>query len=174
MNPVGIILIAVLLATSASAQQQFAGVPPACGPKNVNFDAKHDDSQHSLPQLEPGKAQLVVIQDLGVLACPGACITTKIGVDGAWVGAVQHNSYFSLSIDPGEHHVCANRQSHFARANQMVALAHFTAESGKVYYLRTRTFGEGDQALMDLDQVDSDEGRYLVSVYPLSASRSKP
>ncbi len=174
MNTVGVILTAVLLAASASAQQQFAGVAVACGPKNVNFDAKRDDSQHSLPQLEPGKAQLVVIQDLGVVACPGACITTKIGVDGAWVGAVQHNSYFSLSFDPGEHHVCANRQSHFARANQMVALAHFTAESGKVYYLRTRTFGERDQALMDLDQVDSDEGRYLVSVYPLSVSRSKP
>jgi hypothetical protein len=174
MNTVVIVLIAMLLAASASAQPQFAGVAAACGPKNVTFDAKRDDSQHSLPQLEPRKAQLVVIQDVGVLACLGGCITTKIGVDGAWVGALQHSSYFSLPIDPGEHHVCANRQLHFARLNQMLALAHFTAESGKVYYLRTRTFAGRDQSLMDLDQVDIDEGRYFVSLYPLSVSHPKP
>lgn len=174
MNTTVVVLIAMLFAASASAQQQLAGVAAACGPRDVNFDAKRGDSGHSLPQVELGKAQLVVIQDLGVLACLAGCITTKIGVDGAWAGALQHSSYFSLSIDPGEHHVCAQRQSRFASLNQMLALTHFTAETGKVYYLRTRTFAGRDQILMDLDQVDSDEGRYLVSVYPVSVSRPKP
>jgi hypothetical protein len=98
----------------------------------------------------------------------------KIGIDGAWVGADQHNSYFSVSVEPGEHHVCANRQSHFARINQMAALAHFTAEAGKVYYFRTRTFGDKSQALLDLDPVDSDQGQYLVASYPLSVAHAKP
>jgi hypothetical protein len=101
-------------------------------------------------------------------------VTTKIGLDGTWVGADQHNSYFSISVEPGEHHVCANRQSHFAMANQMVALAHFTAEAGKVYYFRTRTFGDQDQALLDLDPIDSDQAKYLIALYPLSVSRLKP
>jgi hypothetical protein len=93
MNTVGIFLVAMLLAASASAQQQFAGIAAACGSKTVNFDVKRDSSP---------------------------------------------------------------------------------AESGKIYYLRTRTFGQSDQALMDLDPLDSDEGRYLVSLYPLSVSRPKP
>jgi hypothetical protein len=76
--------------------------------------------------------------------------------------------------EPGEHHVCANRQSHFAQANQMFALAHFTAEAGKVYYFRTRSFGDKDQSLIDLEPVDSDQARYLIASYPLSVSHPKP
>lgn len=174
MNTKKGILIGILWAVAATAQGQVNVITAECGPKNVNFDVKREQSRHSLPLPEPNKAQVVFIQDLGVVACPGACVTTKIGLDGVWIGALEHNSYFSLSVEPGEHHVCANRQSHFAHRNQMLALAHFTAEKGKVYYLRTRTFGEKDQALMDLDQVDSDEGKYLVSLYPLSVSHSKP
>ncbi|MGA2588396.1 MAG: hypothetical protein ABSH32_00635 [Bryobacteraceae bacterium] len=90
------------------------------------------------------------------------------------MGGDQHNSYFSVSVEPGEHHACANRQSHFARANQMVALAHFTAEAGKVYYFRTRSFGDKSQAILDLDPVDSDQGKYLITTYPLSVSHPKP
>ena len=90
------------------------------------------------------------------------------------MGADQHNSYLSVSVEPGEHHACANRQSRFAQANQMVALAHFTAEPGKVYYFRTRTFGNGSQELFDLEEIDSDQAKYLIASYPLSVSHAKP
>ena len=39
-----------------------------------------------------------------------------------------------------EHHVCANVQSDKSEG-LLVALAHFTAEPGKVYYFRTRFLG---------------------------------
>jgi hypothetical protein len=48
-----------------------------------------------------------------------------MGLDGEWVGATQRNSYFSLSVDPGEHHVCATE------GGQLFAFAHFTAEAEK-------------------------------------------
>ncbi len=169
------VLVVTLLAVSAFTQGRSAFVDAtACGPKNANFDVKRDETQHTLSAPEPEKARVYFVQDIGAVHCLGACVTTKIGLDGTWVGADQHNSYFSISVEPGEHHVCANRQSHFAMANQMVALAHFTAEAGKVYYFRTRTFGDQDQALLDLDPIDSDQAKYLIALYPLSVSRLKP
>lgn len=167
-------LVVMLLAVCAFAQEGSGIVSAACGPKNSNFDAKRDESQHALVQPEAGKARIYFIQDVGVVRCLGACFMTKIGLDGGWVGADERNSYFSVSVEPGEHHVCANRQSHFAQASQMVALAHFTAEAGKVYYFRTRIFGGNEFGLLDLDLVDSDQAHYLIASYPLSVSHPKP
>lgn len=167
-------LVVMLLTICAFAQEGSGVVATACGPKSTNFDAQLDESQHALAQPEAGKARIYFIQDVGVVHCLGACLTTKIGLDGAWVGADERNSYFSVSVDPGEHHVCANRQSHFAYISQMVALVHFTAEAGKVYYFRTRSFGDKNQVLIDLDPVDSDQANYLIASYPLSVSHPKP
>ncbi len=101
-------------------------------------------------------------------------------MDGVWVGAVQHNSYFSVSVEPGEHHVCARPQSRLSPATSekyasvLLALAHFTAEAGKVYYFRTRSFGSQTQETFDLDPIDADQAKYLVANYPLSVSHAKP
>jgi hypothetical protein len=167
-------LVVMLLTVCAFAQEGSGAVATACGPKSTNFDAQRDESPHALAQPEAGKARIYFIQDIGLVHCLGACLTTKIGLDGAWVGADERNSYFSVSVDPGEHHVCANRQSHFAYISHMVALVHFTAEAGKVYYFRTRSFGDKNQVLIDLDPVDSDQANYLIASYPLSVSHPKP
>jgi Protein of unknown function (DUF2846) len=166
-------LVVMLLAASSFAQDKSALVA-ACGPRSTNFDVKREASQHALAQPERGKALVYFVQDMGVMTCLGACLTTKIGLDGTWVGAEENNSYFSVSVEPGEHHVCANRQSRFARANRMLALAHFTAEAGNVYYFRARTFGEKTEVFLDLDRVDSDQGEYLVASYPMSVFHAKP
>jgi hypothetical protein len=55
-----------------------------------------------------------------------------------------------------------------------MALAHFTAAAGNVYYFRTRGFMSGNQLLLDLDRVDSDQAKYFISSYPLSVSHAKP
>src|ERR1039458_8277054 len=95
------VFILMLLTLSAFAQQE-APVAAACGPKDVKFEAKLDDSQHTLAQPEAGKTLVYFIQDIGAVNCIGGCMTTRIGLDGAWVGANQHNSYFSMSVEPGE------------------------------------------------------------------------
>jgi hypothetical protein len=174
------VLVLMILTLSAFAQQEPTAVATACGPKDVKFEAKLDDSQHTLAQPEAGKALVYFIQDIGVVNCIGSCMTTRIGLDGAWVGANQHNSYFSVSVEPGEHHVCASPQSRLLPkpsakyAGVLVALRHFTAEAGKVYYFRMRSFGAPNQEIFDLDPVDADQAKYLMAYYPSSVSRPKP
>jgi hypothetical protein len=166
-------LVVMLLAASAFAQNESAAAA-ACGPMAVTFHVKRDESQHTFAPPEPGKARVYFVQDIGEVNCLGGCVTTKIGLDGAWVGANQHNSYFSVSVEPGEHHVCANLPSHISRQGQLLAFAHFTAEGGKVYYFRTRAFGGNNQALFDIDPLDCDQAKYLIASYPLSVSHPKP
>jgi len=173
-------LVLMLLTLSAFAQQEAPAVAAACGPKDVKYEAKLDESQHALAQPEAGKALVYFIQDIGVVNCIGACMTTRIGVDGAWVGANQHNSYFSVSVEPGEHHVCASPQSRLLPkasakyAGVVLALSHFAAEAGQIYYFRMRSFGAPSQMVFDMDPIDSDQAKYLMAYYPLSVSHAKP
>jgi hypothetical protein len=51
-------------------------------------------SQHALAEPEPGKALVHFIQDDGPEGNHQHA-TLRIGLDGAWVGAYKHNSYFS-------------------------------------------------------------------------------
>ncbi|HSY92206.1 MAG TPA: hypothetical protein VK812_12585, partial [Candidatus Binatus sp.] len=83
-------LIVMLLAVSAFAQRESGPLAAACGPKSISFNAKPDESQHTQAQPEPGKALVYFIQDIGEVNCFGGCITTKIGLDGTWVGAHQN------------------------------------------------------------------------------------
>lgn len=162
-----IALVMIFLVASAFAQNQSAAAAAACGPKDTDLELKLDKSKHALAPPETGKARVYFIQDIGRVSCIGGCVKTKIGMDGTWVGGVQHNSYFSISVEPGEHHMCAT-------TGPMIALVHFTAEAGKVYYFRTRAFGAENQGLFDFDPIDSDQGQHLIASYPLSVSRTNP
>jgi hypothetical protein len=162
------VFIFIILAVCALAQDHSGLIKVACGPAGASYDVKRDESQHTLGPPERGKARVYFVRDLGIVNCLGSCGTTKIGLDGNWVGANQRNSYFAVSVDPGEHHVCANE------GTELFAFAHFTAEAGKVYYFRTRNSSEKYQKLFDIDAIDSDQAEYLIGVYPLSVSHPKP
>ena len=87
--------------------------------------------------------------------------TTRVGVDGSWVGANHGKSYFFFPVDPGEHHLCIDWQSSNKNLVGMGYAASFTAEAGKVYYFR----GKVDERLeregtIELELVDSAEGRF--------------
>jgi Protein of unknown function (DUF2846) len=165
----------LVFAVSSFAQDPSAisAAESACGPKGVNFDVKDDNSQHTVGQPEAGKALVYVIQDIGAPNCVGGCLTTKIAVDGAWVGANHQNSYLSFAADPGEHHLCATWQSHFARMSRVTGLAHFTAEAGKVYFFRNRILGGTGPTFFDIEPIDSDQGRLLIASIPMSISHPK-
>jgi hypothetical protein len=157
--------IALLFAASAFAQEPAVIATSACGPEGGSFRVKLDQSQHTLAQPDPGKALAYFLQEKGTDAF---AVTTKIGIDGAWVGANKNSSYFAVSVDPGEHHVCANVQSF---RGHRVGLVHFTAETGKVYYFDARVaYGEGADLYFFLGAVDSDQARYLIDSLALSES----
>jgi hypothetical protein len=171
-----IALVTLFFAASALAQNPTAVLPAACGPKDFNFDVKLDDTQHTPMQAEPGKAVVYFIQDDGPMG-NHQHNTLRIGLDGAWAGAYKQNSYFTVSVEQGEHHVCANVQSKYS-IGSLVVLAHFTVEARKVYYFRTR-FIAGMTSLyptppyLEFDPIDSDQGKYLIATFPLSISMPK-
>jgi len=154
----------------AFAQAPPAASPAACGPENVSFKVKLDQSQHALAQPDPGKARVYFFHDAGTSVTLGYP-TVKMAMDRTWVGANHGNSYFALSVEPGEHHVCVTLQSSLVA--QRVELEHFTAEPEKVYYYRTRLVMSRSVELLQLDPIDSDQGKYLVAAFPLSVSSPK-
>jgi hypothetical protein len=160
----------LLFAASAVAQSSAVATNAACGVEVVNFNVKLEDSAPASAPPAPGKALIYFIHDAGtseLFAYP----TTKLGVDGKWAGANHGNSYFSISVDPGEHHMCATLQSSLVASR--VELAHFMAEAEKVYYYRTRLVLSRKVELLELEQIDSDQGKYLIDAYPLSISTPK-
>jgi hypothetical protein len=166
-------LVVALFAASALAQEAPA-IAPACGPMSVHFDVKLDKTQHPVTQPEPGKARVYFIQDIGFVHVDyiGKQPETRFGIDGRWNGATLGNSYIAMSVEPGEHHVCANPQMGF-RFGRQVELAHFTAESGETYYFRKRFITTQEEVYLLLDRLDSDEGEHLIRTLPMSVSTMK-
>jgi hypothetical protein len=78
----------ILLSCCALAQDKTAisTAESACGPQDAKFEVKSDQSRHSAPIPEEGKALIYFIAD--------GHLTTPIGVDGRWVGAVSDGKYF--------------------------------------------------------------------------------
>ena len=148
--------IAAILLLSCYALGQdkgaIASAEAACGARDVQFDVKADGSQHPTPTPENLKALIYVVQE--------DRITSRFAVDGKWVGAVHGQTYFFVSVDPGEHHLCAMAD---AGLNHWLALHQLRAEAGTTYYF----FPHGVQQLsgigFDLSQVDPDEGKDLVA-----------
>ena len=176
------VLIAVVLCSSPLlfAQQDrlhLGPVPAACGDLDQSMVVQLDNSQHAIAQPETGKALVYFIQDTGMLLGARGYPTMRFGVDGKWVGANKRDSYFSIAIAPGEHHLCAALQSGLLTGNlnkRRVTLAHFTAEAGKVYFYRTKlTFSDITLEYLDLSPADSDEARYLIETFPLSTAHAK-
>jgi hypothetical protein len=101
-------------------------------------------------------------------------VTTRVGLDGAWIGANRGDSYFFFPVEPGEHHLCSDWHVGFvAGGGTKVSLASFTAEAGKTYYFRVRTMGAKDMGnILDLDPVNSDQGQFLVASSAFSSSVS--
>jgi hypothetical protein len=173
------VFVVILFAASAFGQETsgVSHAQTACGPFEVRFDTETSTAQPPA-QPEPGKALIFVAEDFnkapGELGNP----TIRIGLDGAWKGATRASSYLFFAVDPGEHHLCASWQSHLKRLSKLASFAILTADAGKTYYYRARiTYvnagAEVANMNLDLEPVNSDEGKYLVASFQLSTSHPK-
>jgi hypothetical protein len=151
--------------TQAAAALAHAG----CGPTEVHFDVKLDKTQHPSPQPDAGKALVFVFEEDETA---GEAPTTRVGVDGNWMGANQPASYFFFPVEPGEHHLCTNWQETIDRLSRLGAALNFTAESGKTYYFRTTITAVRDYEIY-LESVNSAEGQFLISSDVLSTAQPK-
>jgi hypothetical protein len=159
------VLVMLVLFGPLLVQGQSAR-PAACGDRNVDVSVSLDEKIHDAGAPQPDKALVYFIQETGQtfnLFYP----TTKVGVDGEWVGANKKNSYFSFFVAPGEHHFCVAIQSSIV--TESAELSHFKAEAGKVYYFRTRiSMGESAPQYLSVDPVDSDQAEFLIESFPLA------
>ncbi len=182
MKNIRVVLLLSLFASPVLAQDDAASARAAagCGPAQVNFDVKTDKNQHPSPKPEAGKALIFVIEDAKTndLGFRIGGITTKVGLDGAWIGANQNQSYFFYSVDPGDHRLCANWQSSIGSRARVGAAASFTADANKVYYFRTKIYVLTDEKdsrppMMKLERIDPAEAQLLISSASLSTSHPK-
>jgi hypothetical protein len=172
------ILVVLLFAASVLAQDQAPTARPAagCGPNEIKFDVKTDQRQHPIGQPESGKALVYVFADENTdnagIRIGG--LTTRIGLDGAWVGANKGKSYFFFSVDPGDHRLCTNWQSGVSSRSKLGSAA-ITEEAGKIYYFRTsHYFIEGQrQPGMKLEPLDLAEAQLLIAFCSLSIFQTK-
>jgi len=173
--------VVVFLAVSAFAQnsEHAAPVQAACGPSETQFQIKLENKAGTEPQIDSGKALIYVMEDQRFKYVKD--VTVRIGADGGWVGATRGQSFLTFSLEAGEHHLCVDWMPQGAARE--IALFGFTAEAGKVYYLRARISGGPGSSFdpsalaygsaIDLDPVNEDEGKMLVDISPASVSHAK-
>jgi len=170
--------IFVIISASLSAQDSAPTPLSACGPMDVKFQIKMDNSQSPNMKAGAGKALVYVIEDQQFKGVKE--VTVRVGLDGSWAGATRGNSYLSFPVEPGEHHLCADIMPGVLSLGRPVSLFGLTAEAGGVYYFRARTTGGPSSAMyrnglddtisIDLDLVNSDEGKLLLIYSSLSVS----
>jgi hypothetical protein len=172
---VALVVLFVVSAAWAQDKPMATAVAPGCGAIDVKFDVKADKAQHPITQAEGGKAVVYFVEDdTHFQSTPKP--TTRIGLDGTWVGANHGNSYFYFTVEPGEHHLCASWQSTVGIGSRnKSAAAHFTAEAGGVYYFSVKNSWLRDSMILGIELVplDSDEGQLLASKFSYSTFHPK-
>lgn len=149
-------------------------LPSSCGDNNVQFSAKAKAGQPLPAAPAAGKAQIIFIENENQMIGPFMHATVRYGMDGAWVGANYGNSYFALTVDPGEHHLCANWKTglkmHSADSKAIV----FTAQPDHVYYFAGKVTAQSkDVSTFDFVPLNDDEGKYQMETLKHSTSKPK-
>jgi hypothetical protein len=153
-------------ASFAIAQDKPVTLAPGCGAQGVKFEVKTIKGQQPAAQPESGKALVYFFQDDSELPLKPRP-TTRLGMDGDWLGATHGDSYFYFSAARGIHHLCVSWQA-TEIANARTAALHFTAEAGGIYY-----FGVRDRLGISFHPLDSDEGQFLLTRLTFSTSHPK-
>jgi len=126
----------------------------------VKFDVTTAEGQTAPATTEAGKAQIILSKRKTKGSRWLAMRTIRFGMDGAWVGANNGNSYFALTVDPGVHHLCASWQSSLGTFKKNIDLTSFTAEAGQVYYFAAAVAVGRDIVTFGLTPLNEDEGKF--------------
>jgi hypothetical protein len=165
--------ITALAADQSTDLRSSAG----CGPIKTDFSVKTDKHVHTITSPQPGKALVYVIvqENSDPHKMQIGDVTTRVGLDGAWIGANHGASYVALAVDPGDHRMCTDVQSKMLGTDKLNSAADLSAEAGKTYFYRAElTIAYGDhQNDLRLKAVDQAEGMLLISKTALSSWKVK-
>jgi hypothetical protein len=174
------LVMLMLTATFATAAHASGIVlPDACGKDEVRFKVDLNKKPPALTPPPAGSARVVFIEKatrtgsslfkIGVYD-----YITRFGLDGAWVGAATNDSYLTIDIPPGKHHVCSSVQVTSGVGKDMIGATSFTAEAGTVYYFQfsidTKWVNNVAYRSSSFTQVTEDEGEFRVKALALSTS----
>jgi hypothetical protein len=146
-------------------------LPDSCGKPESGFDVKTEKNAVAAT-TQPGQATVVFVQRNP--DCIG-CSVVRVGLDGAWVGANKGNSYFSVAVPPGDHHVCAWWNAPLARMESRIGLTDLAASANQTYYFEIEVARHGDSGapFMKLKPLSADMGAFLMSRSSLSVATAK-
>lgn len=171
-------LFALFLCCSvaAVAMAKETELPDSCGDPKAKFEVATHKSASALPAPDAGKA-LIVFLEPNEANCLG-CLTQRFAMDGQWVGATKKNTYFTLQVEPGQHHFCATGVT-----RNTIAIRSFDVEAGGTYFLQARLiFGPETQEEHDsqvlpagknamrygMSLLDDEKGRYVIKSYEVA------
>ena len=101
----GLVCAVVMIVASTLAQSQTPDLrtQAGCGPATTQFDVKTDKNQHAVERPDAGKALVYAIVDekRDPTVKQIGDVTTRVGLDGNWVGANHGESYFSFAVVSG-------------------------------------------------------------------------
>jgi Protein of unknown function (DUF2846) len=167
----------LLAQNTAPDQAAQARMAAGCGPNEIHFDVKTDKHQHPAGQPEAGKALVYIFNDTDKDNLPHiGGLTTRVGLDGAWVGANDGKSYFFFQVNPGDHRLCTSWQSVLKSRTQVSSATSLTADAGKIFYFRTKTPdhpGPGRTQQIELVSVDPAAAQILIAASAFSTSHPK-
>jgi hypothetical protein len=178
------VLLMLVVIASAFGQGQAPDLRAAagCGPAKTEFDVKTDKHQHSVAQPEASKALVYVIVEQksdpansSPLSFGSEKATTRVGLDGKWVGANHGESYLSFAVEPGDHRVCTDWQSSLRSIQKLSGAANLSAEAAKTYYYRVEVTipWKEHAAELKLHAVDEAEGLLLISKSSFSTWKAR-
>jgi hypothetical protein len=150
--------------TTKKALADAAWARAGCGSDDIRFDVRIDKTQHVLAQPKGGQALVYVFEDD---LTRGAFPTTRVGIDGKWIGANVPESYLFFAVAPGVRRLCSNWQG----TPKSGAALDFTAEAGKSYFFRAK-IKPFDEFIVE--QVAEAEGHFLIANHGLSTYTEKP
>jgi hypothetical protein len=119
-----IVLLAGMLAGTARA----AAWPEACGSPQMKLKVKTMKNHPLTDAPGDGMARLVFVQVLD--GDFGLEPVTRFAVDGTWVAADKGASYVAVDVKPGEHKVCAARQTGIKEDDAKIGLVVANAVAG--------------------------------------------
>jgi hypothetical protein len=169
---VAVLLVCASLVPAVQARAKNV-LPDACGDDSVKFDVAAQKNLSAPAPPAAGKALIVFAENENQPLGPFMHATVRFGLDGAWAGANNSNSYFTVTVDPGVHHLCASWQSALHMLSKSIDVTSFTAEPGKVYYFAANVkvipVGDNNNTYdFNLSRLDDDAGQYRLKAWKLA------
>lgn len=176
-------LFALILCLSfaATALAKEIELPDSCGDAKTKFDLTTQKSTTALPVPDANKALIVFIEP-NEPPCLG-CAVQKFAMDGQWVGATKKDTYFTLQVEPGQHHFCST-----GMMRNTIAIHSLEVKAGATYFLQARLINgpiteeekasqiipAGKNALLyGMSLLDEEKGRYLIKSYEVAEFKEK-